>query len=195
MDLFETFQQSTVDRLGKHLIKLEQALKEAQESGLDISANYHFRQGSREEDLQDKVRLATRDIQIYYIDATAGCVCGCGNRGGLGDEGFPPSLERVTPIDMMGHPTGLPEDFLKRILTSLQVARELFGNHAFHHVIEGRIAFIVKREAGTGNRIPEYFNSYRGFQFKPWNEPWANYCCHLDLKEHGQLEMIPPEYR
>lgn len=195
MDLLKSFRMSTLGNLEKHLVKLEESVRAASSSGEDISANYHGNWETKGAKLQERVRLDTRGILIGYIDATGGCSCGCGDKGGLDKDGNPPSLEILTPIDIMGHSTGLPEDSLNRMLVALQKSRELFGNHSYHHVIEGRIGFIVRREAGTGNRIPELFTKYRAFRFQPWTDPWTNYCCHLDLIEKGHPEMVPPEYR
>ena len=87
------------------------------------------------------------------------------------------------------------------ILTTLDEVLDLFGEHPFHHVIEGRIASIVQTELGIKNnlsittRVPEEFQKYATFEFHPWNNPHLHYRNIKDILKRGSLEFIPPDYK
>ncbi len=62
-----------------------------------------------------------------------------------------------------------------RVLKSLKKVRDLFGNHPFHHVMDGRLAESVKMAYKRNLKVPEELQNYKDFKINPWNNPHLNY--------------------
>ena len=84
----------------------------------------------------------------------------------------------------------------KRVFDAFKKARDLFADHPYHHVIEGRIARMVQVALEKNSPIPpELQDDYRFFKFFPWNDPNLNYGNIRDFALGSCFERIPPEYR
>lgn len=88
------------------------------------------------------------------------------------------------------------------ILNALKQVRDLFGNHPFHHVMDGRLTKSVQRAYNEGLKIPKKLQHYKDFKINPWNNPHLNYNTPKDIircvkkGSHGpeHLSEIPPEW-
>lgn len=60
----------------------------------------------------------------------------------------------------------------KEVLYLFKEVRDEFKEHPYHHVLDGRIASIVKRARDSNIKIPpEFIDDYYFFEFNPWNDP------------------------
>lgn len=117
-------------------------------------------------ELQDDLRLQTRSLSTEYYSI----------------------------VTLQGRALGIKQN--RKILNGLKRVKELFGDHPFHHVIDGRIAKIVKIELKKRGKIPpEYMDDYAYFKFHPWNSPYLNYNTPHDCIRCGTPEYIPPDWK
>lgn len=83
----------------------------------------------------------------------------------------------------------------KEILYLFKDIKDKFGNHPFHHILEGRIAGVVKMAYKEKIPVPpEFIDDYLYFQFALWNDPHLHYHTLEDLRTK-KPEAVPPEFR
>lgn len=145
--------------------KLRLAIKHAEDSKEDISAEYHNREESEGYEIQEQIRIISRSLSASYFSELAW----------TGDK--------------------IGSEYINETLQTLKQARDIFGNHPFHHVIDGRLAEIVQESLKRGLQIPpEFQDDYRYFEINPWNNPHLNYNTPHDCIEHKRFESVPPDW-
>ncbi len=85
------------------------------------------------------------------------------------------------------------QEISDRVLNALKQVRDLFGNHPFHHVMDGRLASIVQEAIKNNLEIPDNFLDYKDFVIKPWNTPSLNYNTPRDIAIAVKGGYHPPE--
>lgn len=87
-------------------------------------------------------------------------------------------------------------NYTRKILSLVGDAKSLFGNHPFHHVMEGRLARLVKISLRHHIPIPDEFRAFFDkFVPRPWNNPTWNYNTPRDALSQNRPEAIPPDWK
>jgi len=155
--------------LDSFLRRTEESIQRAKESGADLTQE--FQDSERlNYSLQEAVRLETRGLSGVLV------------------------CELWAPMKWWTPEGTLRDDareFVHKALYALQEARDIFGSHPFHHVIEGRLISVVTAAVDAGVVVPPEFNQYAHREIKPYENPGLNYRTPRDIPaEHP--EMVPP---
>jgi len=169
--LEEEVMRNSISYVDGELKDINDAIKEARESNVDLSIEY-LDESLKGYQLQQTIRLATRSLDLYYLSLIRSM-----------DKPFELSFLRVTPY----------KNQLEDVLNTLHESLELFGKHPFHHVIEGRIAKIVQEANHRRLEIPDQFERYKNFEIKPYNSPSLNYNTPHDIPT-DKAHFIPPDW-
>lgn len=92
-------------------------------------------------------------------------------------------------------------DEIEDSLPLLADVRDIFGDHPFHHVIEGRLKDAIHLAARYHCGVPRRLQQFVGAEIPPWQDPQINYRILDDIRHAalergaGVLEYIPPEFR
>ncbi len=143
---------------------IEERLGDAKESGEDLSADYHGKDGSPGYLAQEQVRLQTRLLLDSFLSEYSP------------EGGNRPVSDKIT----------------RGVLSCLETGRTLFGEHPFHHVMEGRLATVVQLALQQGGTVDEEFRQrYESFKIQAHNNPGLNYNTPRNLPK----QFVPPDWK
>lgn len=82
----------------------------------------------------------------------------------------------------------------REALVSMSKARNIFGNHSFSHVLEGRLKHMFVVAIENNLDVSAEFDYLLDIKSMPWNNPELDYNTLWDFESLFEIGLIPPDW-